>query len=117
MDDGDPPLLTMAGCKRNASRHKCDKLKEDFQAFLHDIRGTSKAHLADLPRRQLLISPAFSDEEERRYAGEGFGCLDIPAMARAMGLETAPPREEDRKESGRGWTPPTPLDTDLPGPS
>ena len=87
----------LGGCRRDPNAHRTEKLNEDFRKFM--------TAMADMPesadtRRQfqrylerpngwnrILVSPLFTENQRKRYAGNGFRCVSIQDMARDFGIE------------------------------
>ena len=83
-------VLVMAGCKRNADKHRPNGLKQDFENFLAEIGDKAGDRFRSLARETLLVSPVFTDDQRRLYRQAGFRAVGMHDMARETGIEPAP---------------------------
>ena len=83
-------VLVMAGCKRNADKHRPNRLKQDFENFLAEIGGEAGDRFRSLAREKLLVSPVFTDDQRRQAGQAGFRAVGLHDMARETGIEPAP---------------------------
>ena len=111
--EGRDRTLVLGGCKRNADAHDTALLARQFRQFLESTGNSEQAkQLRELPQRRMLVSPEFTAVQRKRFATSGFECVDIPDMARSLGIDPSPKRSPEPKRAIR----PSPPDTD-DGPS
>lgn len=96
--EGRDRTLVLGGCKRNADAHDTALLARQFKQFLESTGNSGQARqLRELPLRRILVSPEFTAVQRKRFAASGFGCVDMPDMARSLGIDPNPNQSPDPK--------------------
>lgn len=102
--EGRNRTLVLGGCKRNADA----LLARQFKQFLESTGNSEQARqLRELPQRRILVSPEFTTVQRKRFSTSGFECVDIPDMARSLGIEPNPKRSPEPKRAIRPRLPET----------